>query len=437
MKRFLLAVVMFMVLSPLHVSGEIRTFTKTIEYRYGGNETIIAATAAAQEEASRQVGLEAGAYIQSMTVMKNAMLVKDEVTQITASTIKNKLIDVEHPKTFLLVATCEVTVDPEEVEMRLKEIKERNTAQRDIIELNKQIESLKIKTSESNYRAKQSSEQQAESDKKLKEKEESLEKERAAKEAAQIENEILRNQLSGVKQSSVDNVAAYQKLRAQDKELGGKESKELQDKFIKIAQELESDRLHREGLAYLTDGTISSTKKAIEYFNQAIDKSKGNADAYVSRAFAYSKLDLMDKAISDCSEALQINPKLAVAYEMRSSMYYRKNELYLAIIDLDEAIRLNPNNAKYYMYRGLCYEKKSDKKNRERNELFSAIMNYNEAILRDPELLTAYDYRARAYFKKEDRIMGCRSMFMGRGYIGKSIPEGDFTKCVNTYRSYD
>ena len=63
-----------------------------------------------------------------------------------------------------------------------------------------------------------------------------------------------------------------------------------------------------------------SSKKAIEYLNNAIRLQPDYADAYYSRGFAYCDLGQYQSAIKDYNKAIRLKPNDAIAYSNRGRL---------------------------------------------------------------------------------------------------------------------
>jgi len=153
----------------------------------------------------------------------------------------------------------------------------------------------------------------------------------------------------------------------------------------------DADAYISRGFAYLNKGQIED---AISDFNKAIELDPGKAVAYVVRGSVYhSRLNQLDNAISDYSKAIEIDPDLAVAYQNRGSVYNRLDQLDNAISDYSKAIEINPDFAVAYQDRGSIYQSQG--------RFDNAISDYSRALDLKPEDSVIYNYRGSAYFEQE------------------------------------
>jgi len=111
-------------------------------------------------------------------------------------------------------------------------------------------------------------------------------------------------------------------------------------------------REYEEGCQSLDDGHPAV---AVEAFDKAIEKDRGNVSAYSRRAQAYEQLRKPDKAIQDFTEVLAISPENFDACCGRASAYLATGFPEQALVDVNEAIRLVPNS-----HKALCLRARAD-----------------------------------------------------------------------------
>ena len=108
------------------------------------------------------------------------------------------------------------------------------------------------------------------------------------------------------------------------------------------------------GQYFLGKGTQQTISKAIDYFNQAIEKDAADARPYVGLANAYTALrsnylpphDVMPKAKAAATKALQLDPTLAEAHvSMGGVLMFYEYDWPGAEKELKRAIDLSPNLA--------------------------------------------------------------------------------------------
>jgi len=89
---FLLVAVFFLTFSS-SAKAEVRYFIKTAKAFIGDNQTKNDARMLATLEAKRMALEEAGTYVESLTIVKNAMVIKDEILAFTAGVAKTEILE--------------------------------------------------------------------------------------------------------------------------------------------------------------------------------------------------------------------------------------------------------------------------------------------------------------------------------------------------------
>ena len=73
-------------------------------------------------------------------------------------------------------------------------------------------------------------------------------------------------------------------------------------------------------------------KKAIQFYNKALEFNPNHFKAYFNRGFAYDRLGDVDNAIKDYNNALKIDPNNAFCYYNQGISYEKKNNPEKAVI---------------------------------------------------------------------------------------------------------
>jgi len=139
------------------------------------------------------------------------------------------------------------------------------------------------------------------------------------------------------------------------------------------------------GLIYENKG---DDKKALYYYNKALEIFPGYVDALNNRGLLYYKRGDDDAALFDFDRAIELKPDLVNAYNNRGLIYAQEGDLSLAIMDFNQCIALNPDYARAYVNRGLVWARQGD--------IAQAMSDYNKAIELNPDL-KAYISRNIAY----------------------------------------
>jgi len=131
--------------------------------------------------------------------------------------------------------------------------------------------------------------------------------------------------------------------------------------------------------------------------SKAIELDPGFARAYKTRAVAYYKSKLYDRAIGDLSKLIEMEPGYFGGYSLRGLARVRLKDYDRAIADFDRAIALETEHYGTYYGRGLAYHGK--------DAYDDAIADYTKAIetaLEGGSVPSHYYYhRARAYEERD------------------------------------
>jgi len=127
----------------------------------------------------------------------------------------------------------------------------------------------------------------------------------------------------------------------------------------------------------IIEGKSGASKKAIDYFSQAIRIDPKFVLAYYNRALVLQHLGDSQRAIRDYSEAIRLEPHFADAYANRGVVYENLEQYERAIKDYSEAIRIAPKVAVNHANRASSYGKVG--------RYQEAISDYSEAVRLDPK----------------------------------------------------
>ena len=81
-------------------------------------------------------------------------------------------------------------------------------------------------------------------------------------------------------------------------------------------------------------------EEAIKQFTHAIEQKPDDPGLYGLRSNSYSKLDLHEKALSDCEKMIELNPKDFKGYLLKGNTLFYMNVLEDALTAYDKAINL-------------------------------------------------------------------------------------------------
>ena len=297
MPRILCVALILLLIVPCISSAEIKSFTHSVKQSFSGSQSPDDARIAAIHKAKREVLEKTGTYLESLTIVKNSMVEKDEVLALTAGVLKAEVVSEKkylEGNEFGIYVSAKVDVDTSIIDERIKR-------------LLKDRELLK-KYQESQDR----------------------EKELLAK-IEQLENENRQLQDSP---TPIDKQKKW----------------ELINQFQEAIKGLTAIEWYNKALALKNYSEYSSdvTSKAIEYLNNAISLDKGYGSAYNLLGWVYDDTDDYDRAIESYQKALEIDlkefgpehPEVALRYNELGLAYENMCEYDRAIEYYQKALKI-------------------------------------------------------------------------------------------------
>lgn len=124
---------------------------------------------------------------------------------------------------------------------------------------------------------------------------------------------------------------------------------------------------------------LADNKSAIKFYSQALRESPYNANYWVNRSMAYSKMDLNDKAIADLNMALSINPNYQLALTNKAVILYNDKKYDEASEVLYSLLEINPKAGKAYYMLGLISLNRSLKEDACTNFQLAVKYKFKEA----------------------------------------------------------
>ena len=379
-KKVALFVLMLLFAANLGVSVE-KVFTVTVKRVMGEYESRDDIRAFSALEAKRQALEQAGTYLQAETVMRDYKLESEEVTALAAGVLSTEQSSEEWGMEgghFVIWLTYEITIDPDDVDNRIK----------DLLKNREKVEDYK----------------------------------RLQADYARIiaENKELKRQLEKASADQVDDIKAKRKqLRVELSAVywffKGLEADDFDDKIEYYSNAIEidpnyADAYNNRGLAYhdkyFYDRAIIHCDKAIADYSKAIEIDPNLAEAYSNRGVSYANKDDYDHAIADYSKAIEIDPNDAEVYNKRGVSYSEKGDYDRAIADYNKAIEINPNLVYTYLNLRGAYNRRGD--------YDRAIADYSKMIEIDPNDADAYNNRGFAYYNKG---------YYNKGYYDQAIAD--------------
>ena len=377
MKNVLATFLTILMLIPISAFGEILTIRHSVKQTFGGGQSPDDARISGIALAKREALEKAGTYIESLTVVKNSQVEKDEILALTAGVLKAEVISQKNYHTndaFGIEIVVNVVVDTSVLEERVKKLLQDKTHLTQLKDTQKREKELLQKVA-----------QLEEENRKLTAKKQST---------VQLEKEF---------QQASDGLTAVEWFNKASALWDGRKyaapekAIEHLNNAIKL-QPAYADAYTMRGLAYFYLGQY---QRAIEDCNEAIRLKPDNVPAYINRGLAYINLANYQRGIEDCNEALRLQPDNALAYNNRGLAYRRIGQNQRAIEDCNEAIRLRKPRwglmkfllksdfAEAYLNRGFAYNNLGQHQR--------AIEDYSEAIRLKPDYADAYNNRGGAY----------------------------------------
>jgi len=129
-RLFFIAFSLSIFLFPASTFGEILTLKHTVRQTFWGSQSPDEARMSAITKAKREVLEKAGTYIESLTVVKNYKVEKDEILAITAGVLKAEVISQKNytaDDAFCIEVVVNVVVDTSLLEERVKKLLQDKT----------------------------------------------------------------------------------------------------------------------------------------------------------------------------------------------------------------------------------------------------------------------------------------------------------------------
>ena len=117
---------------------------------------------------------------------------------------------------------------------------------------------------------------------------------------------------------------------------------------------MDSDTAFQEGVEYMEK---EQYRRAIKYFNRAIELDDRNDRAYRRRGRCFAILEEPAKALADYDRTLELDKDQPDVYRERADIYLEEDRPNAALDDMSAAIALDPESADNYRKRAEIYEK--------------------------------------------------------------------------------
>jgi tetratricopeptide (TPR) repeat protein len=252
MRTILAAFLTILMLLPVSAFGEILTIKHTVKQTFGGGQSPDDARISGIALAKREALEKAGTYIESLTVVKNSQVEKDEILALTAGVLKAEVISQKNYTTddaFGIEVIVRVVVDTSVLEERVKK---------------------------------------------------------------QLQDRTHLKQLKDTQKREKELLQRVAKLEEENRKLSAKKqsTKQLKKEFQQASQGLTAVDWFYQAVALWDGDKFTDPKKAIEYLNNAIILQPDYADAYNNRGIAYADLGQQQLAIEEYSRLSDCNRML-------------------------------------------------------------------------------------------------------------------------------
>lgn len=307
MSRIICAALALLLIVPCISSAEIKTFSHTVKQPFAGSQSPDDARVAAIHKAKREVLEKAGTYLQSLTIVKNNMVEKDEILALAAGVLKAEVVSQENFATkdaFGIVVVTKIDVDTNILDSRIKKL-------------------LKDQELLTKYQEVQN-----------------REKELLAK-IDQLEKENRKLQTSSAPEDT-------------------QKKTELKNQFQETSKRITAVEWNQKALALWENGKYTDPDKALEYLNKAVSLDSNYSSSYTNRGNTWTNKGKYDRAISDFNKAIELDPTFVQAYNSRGVVWIGKGKFDQAISDNNKSIELNPMFANAYNSRGVAWYMKKD-----------------------------------------------------------------------------
>lgn len=350
-------------------AGEVRTFRKEIRQVMGSAISQDDARIAAIARAKREALEEAGTYLESFSVVHNAILEQDEILALSSGVLKAVIVE-EQPfleaGVFGILVVAEVRVDPSVLDARIaklladrKHLAQLRVAvqrQQELLEKIKQLEAEGVRLNRSGTATS------------------------AQKLALNVQFKDITTRLT-----ARDWYARGHALWNGIKYVQAEKVVEFFSRAIALDPDF-AGAFNGRGNAY---ADLRQYVNAIKDYNEALRLDANFAIAYNNRGITFNDQKKYKRAIEDFDQALRLNPKYAAAYSNRAEGYLRLNLYEQAFADLEQALQIDPNYSPALVVRGYAYHLIKQKE--------KALEDLERALQLDPNMAGAYNVRGTVY----------------------------------------
>lgn len=295
----LLACLLILTVAGDTISAEQKVFEHTVDQPFSGSQSPDDAYMAAMTKSKFEVLELAGTYLESLSVVENATLAKDEVTALAGGVLSVKVVAKENyanDQTFGIHLATRIEIDTGILHQRMDKL-------------------LKDRTLLGKY-----------------------------DEIHDREQELLAR-IRELEKANVKSADPSQKPNDFDND------------FTELSAALTASQWLQKAFALWNHGQFTNPALAIDHLSQALSLDDENPRTYNSRAVAYMSLGKLQEAEQDLAAALRIMPDYADAHDNLGSLQYRRGDFQKAVDAYTRAITLQPDLADAIFNRGMAYRK--------------------------------------------------------------------------------
>jgi tetratricopeptide (TPR) repeat protein len=286
-------------LSPYSCNAATKIFDHTVDQPFSGSQSPDDAYMAAMTKAKFEVLELAGTYLESLSVVENAILTKDEVTALAGGILATEVVKKENyatDKTFGILLSTRIEVNTDILHQRMDKL---------------------------------------------------------------LQDRTLLHKYNEIQEREQELLARIRLLEQTTRILGdatpGPES--FNNEFSAISTALTASGWLEKAIALWSNGQFGDPDRAIEYLSRAIALDGQNPRTFNSRAVAYLNIGKLPEAEEDLTTALRQNPNFADAHNNMGSLHYRQGDYQKAIASYTLAVDNQPNCVEAILNRGMASRK--------------------------------------------------------------------------------
>lgn len=297
--RLLFVALAFLLLCPVTGSAASKVFNHTIDQPFAGSQSPDDAYMAAITRAKFEVLEQAGTYLESLTVVENATLTKDEVTALAGGILTTEVVGRENyatEQTFGIRLTVHIEMDSDTLRQRMEKLLQDRTLLHKYDEIHDREQELLTRIREL--------------------------------EAA------VRNSTTATRQPE-----------------------DFSDEFTSLSAALTASQWLEKAFALWNNGQFTDPARAVDYLTCALNLDPKNPRIHNSRAVGHLKMGKFTEAETDLKTALAQAPEYADAHNNLGHLLFRRGEFDKAIAAFTLAVEYRPDFVEAIVNRGMTAQK--------------------------------------------------------------------------------